>query len=112
MTGMLGVGGGFFIVPMLQRFTNLTHQSIVLTSLAVIALVSGSTVLQMLLHDTRILPSGWWFVGATALGMAVSRLFAHKVPQHWLQRGFALLVLLAMLLLLLKTFAPHWLPLA
>ena len=97
---------------MLQRFTNLTHQSIVLTSLAVIALVSGSTVLQMLLHDTRILPSGWWFVGATALGMVVSRLFAHKVPQHWLQRGFALLVLLAMLLLLLKTFAPHWLPLA
>ena len=112
MTGMLGVGGGFFIVPMLQRFTNLSYQSIVLTSLAVIALVSGSTVLQMVLHGTRIEPSGWWFVGATALGMLVSRLFAHRVPQHWLHRGFALLVLLVMLLLLLKTFAPHWLPLA
>lgn len=112
MTGMLGIGGGFFIVPMLQHFTNLTYQSVVLTSLAVIALVSGSTVLQMLVHGTPIHPAGWWFVGATALGMLASRMVAHRVPRHWLQRAFSVLVLLAMVLLLLKTFAPDWLPVA
>ncbi len=113
MTGMLGVGGGFFIVPMLQRYTNLTQQSIVVTSLAVIALVSGSTVLQMMLHgQAEIVSSGWIFVIATCVGMVLSRLVAARVPALWSKRGFALLVLLATVLLLLKTFAPGLLPLS
>lgn len=107
MTGMLGVGGGFFIVPMLQRYSNLTQQSIVVTSLAVIALVSGSTVLQMLLAGHNdIVPSGWIFVIATCVGMVFSRMVAARVPTLWSKRGFAVLVLLATVLLLLKTFAP------
>ena len=40
LSGLLGVGGGFVIVPSLSRYTNLTAQSILATSLAVIALVS------------------------------------------------------------------------
>ncbi|MBC7480867.1 MAG: sulfite exporter TauE/SafE family protein, partial [Rhizobacter sp.] len=39
MTGLLGVGGGFVIVPMLRRFTNMSMHAIVATSLMVIALV-------------------------------------------------------------------------
>lgn len=40
LSGLLGVGGGFVIVPSLSRYTNLTARSILATSLAVIALVS------------------------------------------------------------------------
>ena len=112
-TGMLGVGGGFFIVPMLQRYTNLTHHGIVLTSLAVIALVSGTTVLQGTLHgSTSIPPEGWYFIAATAVGMLASRMVAHRIPHTLLKRGFAALVLLATVLLLMRTFAPQWLPMA
>ncbi|MNI98503.1 Sulfite exporter TauE/SafE [compost metagenome] len=40
MLGLLGVGGGFVIIPALTRYTNLVMKSIVATSLAVIDLVS------------------------------------------------------------------------
>lgn len=44
LSGLLGVGGGFVIVPSLSHYTNLTTRSIVATSLAVIALVSAGGV--------------------------------------------------------------------
>ena len=40
LSGLLGVAGGFVIVPSLGRFTDLATRSILATSLAVIALVS------------------------------------------------------------------------
>ena len=45
LSGLLGVGGGFVMLPALQRYTDLTTQSVVATSLAVIALVSISGVI-------------------------------------------------------------------
>jgi hypothetical protein len=46
LSGLLGVGGGFVIVPALRRATDLPMQTIVATSLAVIALVSGGEVVK------------------------------------------------------------------
>lgn len=44
LSGLLGVGGGFVMVPTLHRYTDLAMQSVVATSLAVIALVSATGV--------------------------------------------------------------------
>jgi len=44
LSGLLGVGGGFVIVPALRRHTNAHANAIVATSLAVITLVSFSGV--------------------------------------------------------------------
>ena len=44
MTGLLGVGGGFLIVPLMRRFTNLSMAGIVATSLFLISMVSGGGV--------------------------------------------------------------------
>ena len=106
MSGMLGVGGGFLIVPMLQRFTTLRYQSVVVTSLAVIALVSAFSAGQMVLQGAQIGQIGWIFIAATAVGMVAGRQMVRHLSQRWLQRGFAALVLLSTALLLLKTFAP------
>ena len=107
MSGMLGVGGGFVVVPMLQRYTNLRYHSVVLTSLAVIALVSAFSALQLIAQGAQIGMGGWIFMGSTTSGVLAARLLAQRIPQSWLQRGFALLVLLSMVLLLLKTFDPN-----
>jgi uncharacterized protein len=40
LSGMLGVGGGFVVVPSLRKISNIEHKSIVATSLTMIALVS------------------------------------------------------------------------
>ena len=48
--GLLGVGGGFVIIPALKRHTDLDIRSIQATSLAVIALVSVSAITAAAMH--------------------------------------------------------------
>ncbi|WP_454689926.1 sulfite exporter TauE/SafE family protein [Achromobacter aloeverae] len=89
-TGLLGVGGGFIIVPALTRFSDARMHSIVSTSLMVIALVSAVTVASAAAHGLALTSLQWTFVGAAIAGMAVGRNFAARVPQAALLRVFAL----------------------
>jgi uncharacterized membrane protein YfcA len=97
MTGLLGVGGGFVIVPMLRRFTHLTMHAVVATSLLVIALVGLGGVASAAWHGAQM-PMGptALFAAATAAGMLVGRKASCHVPAKTVQRGFAgLLVIVA-----------------
>ncbi|HEV7817144.1 MAG TPA: sulfite exporter TauE/SafE family protein [Janthinobacterium sp.] len=103
LTGMLGIGGGFLIVPALRRFSNLTMQYTTATSLAVIALVSSATVAGTLAAGAHFGLAGWLFVAASAAGMVCGRALATRLPGRWLQIGFAFSVLSVALLWLWKT---------
>lgn len=93
-SGLLGVGGGFLIVPGIRQFSNLPMHSIVATSLAVITLVASSTVVHALFVSGISLPTGaWWFVGATLGGLIGGRVIAPHLPAKILQMGFAALIL-------------------
>ncbi len=89
LSGLLGVGGGFVIVPALRRATDLPMQTIVATSLAVIALVSAGGVVASAIGghvDWQIaVPFG---AGALA-GMLAGRGFARHLAGPALQQGFA-----------------------
>lgn len=91
-SGLLGVGGGFVIVPGLQRLSNVPIASVVGTSLAVVALVSlwgvATTALEGHLDTALALP----FATGALAGMIAGRVGARRVPSTWLQQGFALLV--------------------
>ncbi len=93
LTGLLGVGGGFVIVPMLRRFTALTMQGIVATSLMVVALVSTGGVLTALLRGA-VLPLGVTLLFAlmTVCGMVLGRLLARRLSGRTVQIGFALVL--------------------
>jgi uncharacterized protein len=95
MTGLLGVGGGFVMVPMLRRFTNVSMHGIVATSLLVIALVGTAGVLTALHHgglaSTQV---ALLFAGATAVGMLVGRLLARHLSERHVQYGFATILVL------------------
>lgn len=103
LTGLLGVGGGFVIVPALRRFTSLSMHAIVATSLFVIALTGGGGVITALWHGAR-LPGAitWPFLAAVIAGMIAGRILAKHLPGAQIQRGFALLVLLIGLSMLAK----------
>jgi len=88
-TGLLGVGGGFIIVPALTYFSDARMHSIVSTSLMVIALVSAVTVASATAHGLALTTPEWAFIGAAIAGMAAGRTFASRVPQAALQRVFA-----------------------
>ncbi|MDH6153451.1 MULTISPECIES: sulfite exporter TauE/SafE family protein [Paraburkholderia] len=90
MTGLLGVGGGFVIVPMLRKLTNVSMHGIVATSLMVIALVGSGGVVATVLHGTPLpLDLTLWFSLTTAAGMVGGRLVSHRLSARHVQAGFA-----------------------
>ncbi len=103
-TGMLGVGGGFLILPAFRQFSDLSMQAASATSLAVIALVSASTATGSLLHGGGFDSTGLTFIVATASGLMVARAFSARIPEHWLQRGLGVVILGVALVWLGKQF--------
>jgi uncharacterized protein len=103
MTGLLGVGGGFVIVPLLRRFTALSMHGIVATSLLVIAIVGISGVLAAVFHGAVLPPEPTLlFTAATAVGMLAGRFTSHRLSPAHVQIGFGIVVLAVALGLLLK----------
>lgn len=103
LTGMLGVGGGFVIVPLLKRFTNVGMHGVVATSLMVVALVSSSGVVLNLLHGVSV-PLGITLVFSlmTATGMLLGRYAASHLPARYIQKGFAAVVMAVAIMMLVK----------
>ena len=91
LSGLLGVGGGFVMVPALQRYTDLTTRSVVATSLAVIALVSlagvGSSVAAGQFNFTAALPFG----AGGVVGMGAGFLLSSRLSKKNLQLSFAII---------------------
>ena len=101
--GLLGIGGGFVIVPSLRKVSNFSMQTIIATSLMVIALVSAVSVYSYSLTTPMLWKIALPFVLSTIFGLFIFSHVNHKVPARVSQRGFALLVLLAAVLLVFKT---------
>jgi uncharacterized membrane protein YfcA len=94
LTGLLGVGGGFVLVPALRRLTNIGMHGLVATSLMVITLVGCATIVTAVWHGTAFpLTIALPFIAATAGGMVTGRLLVqHFHPRH-VQQVFAMLVI-------------------
>ena len=93
ITGLVGVGGGFLIVPALVLLGGLTMHQAVATSLIIIALKSFSGFWKYLeVLEAQSLELDWaTLLIVTALGIAGSvagSKLARKLPQHKLKRGF------------------------
>ncbi|MDR3481448.1 MAG: sulfite exporter TauE/SafE family protein [Burkholderiaceae bacterium] len=91
LSGMLGVGGGFVLVPALGRFTDLETKSIVATSLAVITLVSASGVVSSVVAGNLNWSVAQPFAIGALSGMLGGRLVFARMAVHHLQKGFAIL---------------------
>ncbi len=90
LSGLLGVGGGFVMVPALQRYTDLAMRSVVATSLAVIALVSVSGVVTSAATGGMVWHVAIPFSAGALAGMLGGRLVAARLAGPHLQIGFAL----------------------
>jgi uncharacterized protein len=90
LSGLLGVGGGFVIVPSLTRFTNLETRSIVATSLAVIALVSVGGVSAAAAQGTVDWDIAAPFSAGAVLALLLGRRVAARLAGPHLQRAFAI----------------------
>lgn len=105
LTGLIGVGGGFLIVPVLVLLGCVPMKQAVGTSLVVIALTSIVAFTAQLAHGVDV---NWGFMAAftavATVGILVGAALVPRIPQHQLRRGFALfLVVMAMLILYQKS---------
>jgi len=102
LSGLLGVGGGFVMVPALQRSTDLAMESVVATSLAVIALVSITGVVSSALtgHLNWVVAAP--FSSGALAGMLGGRMLADRLTGRRLQQGFGLVSALVAVGMILK----------
>ncbi len=104
MSGLLGVGGGFVIIPSLTRHTNLDIRSIQATSLAVIALVSLSGVCAAAWHGTLNWDVALPFAGGAVMALLLGHGIANRLNPRMLQIAFAWFTAMVALLMLARAF--------
>ena len=105
LSGLLGVGGGFIIVPALKRYTDLPIQSIVATSLCVLAIISsGSAIVAAASGNLNLNIAIPFSLGALA-GLLIGRAFGKKISGPRLQQIFAILTFGVAISLMFKGLA-------
>jgi uncharacterized membrane protein YfcA len=104
LSGLLGVGGGFVIVPALRHATDLPMNSIVATSLMVVALVSTFAVVASAVAGHFEFAVAWPFAAGALAGMLAGRGLAAKIAGPRLQQGFAGLAAVVAVGLIVKTW--------
>lgn len=92
LTGMLGVGGGFLIVPALVLFAGIETRVAIGTSLAVIAFNAGAGLVGHLRDATLDWPLVLGFVAFSLGGMSAGVGVARRASSTALRRGFAWLI--------------------
>jgi uncharacterized membrane protein YfcA len=105
LSGLFGVGGGFLIVPALIFVTRMGMHRAVATSLLIISAVGLSGAATALVHgsiDWRILAP---FIVGGAVAMMAGRRLAHRLAGPALQSGFAVLIILVAIAMLLESFS-------
>jgi uncharacterized membrane protein YfcA len=94
VAGLLGVGGGFVIVPALRYVSALSMHSVIATSLLAIALISAGTIVATV---SQGIPIPWLvalpFVAGALIGMLIGRKLAPRIAGPRLQQGFAVVML-------------------
>jgi uncharacterized membrane protein YfcA len=104
LSGLLGVGGGFVIVPALTRFTDLDARSIATTSLGVIALVSVSGVLAAQRYGGLDMHVVLPFGAGALLALLAGRRLAHHLPAPVMRHAFAAVALVVAALMFARAF--------
>jgi len=105
LSGLLGVGGGFVIVPALRKSTNLPVKSIVATSLGVIALISLAGVFGSSVIGTMNWKIGIPFAIGTLTGMICGKSIVDNISGAKLQQTFAVIALVVSLCMAYRAYS-------
>ncbi len=100
LTGVVGVGGGFMIVPALVMLVGLPMNQAIGTSLVIIAANSAAGLLGHLTGTLLDLSLTLIFVSAGLVGTFVGARLAKRLPATRLRQAFALFVIVLALFLL------------
>jgi uncharacterized membrane protein YfcA len=108
LTGLVGVGGGFLIVPALVLMSDVPMKTAVGTSLLIIAMKSAAGFVEY----TFQVQVDYLFIGSFSvlaiLGIYLGSRWVKHIPQHTLKRAFAIfLVIMGVFILFNETGMLH-----
>lgn len=84
-SGLLGVAGGFVVIPALSKISKLSIEAITATSLGVVALFGTSTILLSAANGHVNWNIGIWFSLGGCLGMIIGRKISLLLTQRTIQ---------------------------
>ncbi|HYN82563.1 MAG TPA: sulfite exporter TauE/SafE family protein [Gemmatimonadaceae bacterium] len=93
LTGLIGIGGGFLIVPALVLVAKLPMRLAIGTSLLVIMMNALSGFAGYLGHVTIDWSLVGWFTSVAAVGSIIGTLLSKRVPQQGLRHVFGYLLM-------------------
>jgi len=93
LTGLIGIGGGFLIVPALVLVAKLPMRLAIGTSLLVIMMNALSGFAGYLGHVTIDWTLVAWFTSVAAVGSIIGTLLSKRVPQEGLRHVFGYLLM-------------------
>ena len=93
LTGFIGVGGGFLLVPALVKFAKLPHRQAIGTSLAVVFFNSAAGFIGHFGEAPPRWPLAILFALIAAAGVLAGSILAKHLPVVRLRQGFALMVI-------------------
>lgn len=102
LSGLIGVGGGFVIVPALKKVTNFKIQSILATSLTAIIVTSGVGVTSATLMGTMNWSLAIPFACGAVVGMLLGRLISKRFSSQRLHQSFAITAALVSVAMVIK----------
>lgn len=107
LTGFLGVGGGFMIVPALTLLVGVPMRQASGTSLVVIAITSASGLLTRLVQSPATVQPQWPVVGVltglAVVGLLLGNAVANRANNRQLSIGFAALVVAVAIFTAIRT---------
>lgn len=109
LSGLLGVGGGFVIIPLLLFLSQVTMQQAVSTSLVVISVISTVGFISYLFiahsgDNSLPYPMLSWLISGGVAGMFLGQILTNKVADARLQKSFAMALLFMALMMLFSQF--------
>lgn len=103
LTGLVGVGGGFLIVPALVLISGIPMKIAIGTSLAIVAANSSTGFAGYM----GVVPVDWLmmtsFTAVTIVGSFAGTRLAHRIPQETLKRSFGVFLVFVATYILLKS---------
>lgn len=105
LTGLVGAGGGFLIVPALMVIANLDMKRASATSLVIIAI---NSLTGFFLGDALKITIDWnflsVFVGIAMLGIIIGTYINHLLPVTLLKKSFAYFIILMAIFIFIEEF--------
>lgn len=102
LSGLLGVGGGFIIIPALRKVSDLPMKTLIATALSITALISLTGVISATSMGFMNWPLALPFTAGTVAGTLIGKHYAHSFDEAKLERGFAILTWCIALSMLIK----------